>query len=298
MKDDVRILKSLFRASHAYGDKSAVGRFGFTGFSAELLIYHFKTINDVLDNFQAIPVTPIDFFNRSAAELKKIRRFDKDYFILTDPIDRNRNVAASISERSFKHVLRTVESLKMTKSLDLFIKKDIPTDIDISPELLEHFIIIEFESDGSRHYTELRDKLYKLANSITAQLEYEPSKEIRFGKTIFEVYFEDTIFILIFFIERSEISQDFVRRGPPVNNKDNFEKFISKNPNYFIKKDRAFVIEKREFTRPIQLITDYFQKQGLFSGIKLMYLNNMAKMDIHKKVVYIMKKFVLPIELN
>ena len=50
-KDDVRLLKQFFKSCHSYGDKSAVGKIGFIGYSAELLIYHFKTIQEVFKTF-------------------------------------------------------------------------------------------------------------------------------------------------------------------------------------------------------------------------------------------------------
>ncbi len=298
MKNDVRILKVFFQASHIYGDKSALGRFGFTGFSAELLIYHFKNLENLFNNFTKIPSKPIDFFNRSIDELKKIKRFRNDYFILIDPVDKNRNVAASISRRAFKYAELRINQFNKNPSIDFFIKKDIPTDIKLNEEEKDHFVVVEFESDGSRHYTEVRDKLYKLANSIKSNLEYESTRELRFGPTIFEVYFEDLSFALTFYCQKGKISKKYKRKGPYIKDRINFKKFITKYPNYFIEKNRAYVILNRKFILPIELVSDYLNTHDLFSGIKFKYINNIGITEIGKKSLYIMKELVIPIELK
>ncbi|MBD3227189.1 MAG: hypothetical protein GF329_03290 [Candidatus Lokiarchaeota archaeon] len=298
MRDDVRILKAFFQASHAYGDKSAIGRFGFTGFISELLIYHFKTIENLFDSFSDIPSNPIDFFDRSGKKLEKINRFENDYFIVIDPIDKNRNAAASVSRRAFLHIDRKIDQFRADPNINFFVKKEIPIIEDINDELKNHYTILEFNSDGSRHYTEVRDKLYKLANSIKIQLESESTKEIRFGKTFFEVYFEDKIFSLAFHTEKGKISDTYKRVGPPVKLKKNFRKFKNKHPDLFIENGRAYVMEKREFTDQKDLINNYINDHGLFSGINLEHISSFGITEVGKRVFYIMKEMVLPIELD
>ena len=43
-KNEVRLLKQFFKANHCYGDMSVVGKVGFIGYSAELLIYYFGAL--------------------------------------------------------------------------------------------------------------------------------------------------------------------------------------------------------------------------------------------------------------
>ncbi|MHA1309912.1 MAG: hypothetical protein ACTSQO_03200 [Candidatus Helarchaeota archaeon] len=298
MKNDVRILKSFFRANHIYGDKSAIGRFGFTGFSAELLIYYFNNLDNLFNKFEDLPKKPIDYYKRPTDYFKKIARFKNDYLILIDPIDKNRNVASSISARAFKFALKKINEFKYNSSLDFFIRKEIPTTVSISNEEKDKFVVIELESDGSRHYTEVRDKLYKWANSLKKQLELETSRVPRFSKTLFEVYFEDLNFVVIFYTKKGRISESFKRRGPSIKNKINFDRFKNKHPNFFIEKDRAYIIQKREFCVPIDLISDHVKRYKLFSGITFKHISNLGVSKIGKKAVYIMKNMIIPIELD
>jgi tRNA nucleotidyltransferase (CCA-adding enzyme) len=298
MRDDVRILKAFFRAAHVYGDKSAVGRFGFTGFSSELLIYHFKNIENLFNSFSQIPKTPIDFYGRPRKKIENINHFKDDYFIIIDPIDKNRNVASSISSRAFKYAHKKMQEFQKDQNMDYFIRKEIPANIKIDQEYKDNYVVLELESDQSRHYTEVRDKLYSYANSLKHQLQFENTGEKRFGKTLFEVYFEGIDFSLVYHTEKGIVSEKYKRKGPPVKDKKNFKRFKAKHPDLFVENGWALVLRDRKYTKPIDLITNYLEKKKLFSGVNLKYLSNSGKRNIGKKALYIMKNMVMPIELK
>ncbi|TFF86506.1 MAG: hypothetical protein EU551_01405 [Promethearchaeota archaeon] len=298
MRNDVRILKSFFRASHVYGDKSAVGRFGFTGFASELLIYNFKNIENLFKSFNQIPKAPIDFYGRSRKGIENIGHFKDDYFIIIDPIDKNRNVASSISRRAFRYAHKNIQEFQQDQKIDYFIREEIPTKITIDPEYKENYVVLEMESDQSRHYTEVRDKLYSYANSLKHQLEFETTGEKRFGKTLFEVYFEGIYFSLVYHTEKGIIRDTYKRKGPPVKDKKNFKRFKDMHPDLFVENGWALVLRNRKYTKPIDLITAYLEKKKLFSGVNLKYISNSGKRNIGKKALYIMKNMVMPIELK
>ena len=109
-KNDVRLLKQFFKSCHSYGDKSPVGKVGFIGYSAELLIYYFGTIQKLFENFKNLKENPLDYFNRNKTELEKITHFQNDFLIITDPIDKNRNVASAISEKAYKYCNQRVKT--------------------------------------------------------------------------------------------------------------------------------------------------------------------------------------------
>ncbi|MCK4779681.1 MAG: hypothetical protein KAT57_05820, partial [Candidatus Lokiarchaeota archaeon] len=102
-KNEVRLLKQFFKSCYSYGDKSAVGKIGFIGYSAELLIYYFHNLINLFENFNELYKKPLDYYNRNEKELSKIVHFQNDYLIIIDPIDKNRNVASAISEKAYKY---------------------------------------------------------------------------------------------------------------------------------------------------------------------------------------------------
>lgn len=99
-RDEVRLLKFLLKAHRIYG--AEVKTNGFSGYLCELLIHHYGSLPRLLEAASAfrppIILNPKDsssMINKSD-ELKKFH----SEFIVIDPVDRNRNVAAGVSTES------------------------------------------------------------------------------------------------------------------------------------------------------------------------------------------------------
>ncbi len=97
-KNDVRLLKSFLDARNIYGAEARIE--GFSGYLCELLVYYYGSFVGVMNSFSTLrlPVA-IDALNRgkekhNVSEMAK--RFGSD-FVVIDPTDHNRNVAANLS---------------------------------------------------------------------------------------------------------------------------------------------------------------------------------------------------------
>ncbi|MBY8987759.1 MAG: hypothetical protein KGD61_04845 [Candidatus Lokiarchaeota archaeon] len=299
-KNDVRVLKQFFKANHCYGDKSAVGKVGFIGYSAELLIHHFGNLHDLFSNFAKLKDNPIDFSNRSIDELKKIQHFQNDYIIITDPVDKNRNVASAISEKAYKYIKQRINEFLGNPSKDYFLIENIP-EIDITKidrHLGEKIFIVEVKNENNEiHYTINRDKLYSIGDSIKANGEKEFSHAERFGQIEFEVYFEHDLeeYNLSIFCEKPEIEKKYLRRGPPIKDKVHSEKFMKKNPNYFEKDGFLWVNSVRDYST----FEDFLRvtlRDKLPDNLKIVNISNLmgAKTLSGKRCIYVLLKMVLP----
>jgi len=299
-KNDVRLLKQFFKACHSYGDKSAVGKVGFIGYSAELLIHHFGTILETYASFSGLKQNPIDFFKRSKSELNKITHFQNDYLIITDPIDQNRNVASAISEQAYKYCNKRVKDFLSNPDEDFFEIKPIP-EIDliepIPPNLLNIFIA-EFKNiDSERHYTISRDKLHSLGDSIKANGEKEYSHAERFGKILYEVYFDDKKeeYNLAIFCEKPIISPTFMRKGPPTRDNKHANNFKSKNSNYFERDGYLYVETPRKYLDFLAFLKEIIpQKAPENLEVKNISQSVGVKTLTGKKAIYILKEMVIP----
>ncbi|MFX1393754.1 MAG: hypothetical protein ACFFAH_09280 [Promethearchaeota archaeon] len=302
-KNDVRLLKQFFKACHCYGDKSTVGKIGFFGYSAELLIYYFGTIQKLFENFDTIAKNPLDYYKRNKRELEEIVHFQNDYLIITDPIDKNRNVASAISEKAYKYCNQQIKDFISNPSIEFFQVQSIP-EADLSDSghhLLSKIYILEFKStNDSVHYTIHRDKLYSLGDSIKANGEKEYSHAERFKNIIFEVYFEDKIneYNLAIFCEEPNISTSYIRRGPPIEDKSHADKFKVKNSDYFEKDGYLWCETKRKFTEFLNYL-NYFIKNKKIDNLKLINLSRSSKVRTSsgKKTIYILEKMILPLYL-
>ncbi|MFX1259716.1 MAG: hypothetical protein ACFFAN_17830, partial [Promethearchaeota archaeon] len=299
-KNDVRLLKQFFKSCHSYGDKSAIGRIGFIGYSAELLIYHFGSIQNVINNFENLPMKPIDYYNRSKKELFEITHFQNDYLIITDPIDPNRNVASAISEKAYKYCKYKIKKFLEDPDKSYFKIKPIP-EIDLSNsdgQLTKKFFLIEFS--GKRddiHYTIYRDKLNSLADSIKANGEKEFSHNERFGKIFSNVYFEDKIneYNLTIYCDKPVISSSYLRRGPPLRKNSHNKNFKKKNPNFIEKNGFLWTKTKRDFRIFNKFLNDFVSKK-IPTYIEIKNISNAlnAKTRSAKRAIFILKQMVLP----
>ena len=299
-KNDVRLLKQFFKACYSYGDKSAVGKVGFIGYSAELLVNYFGSLNNVLENFNYLKENPSDYFNRSKEELDKVIHFRNDYLIITDPIDMNRNVGSAISEKAYKYCNQRVKDFLKSPSIDFFKINPIPeAEITKSDDpFLSKIYILEFKAKNPEvHYTIYRDKLHSLGDSIKANGEKEFSHAERFSNIVFEVYFEDKIkeYNLAIFCEKPLISETFIRRGPPIKDKFHADQFKEKNPNYFEKNGYLCVETKRKYKEFLPFLRDFVISK-ISDNLELVNISISIKVitSSGKKAIHVLKKMILP----
>ncbi|MHC1591925.1 MAG: nucleotidyltransferase domain-containing protein, partial [Candidatus Helarchaeales archaeon] len=255
--NDVKILKSFFQACRAYGDRAAIGQMGFTGFSAEILIYHFKTLENVFNNFERLQDNPIDFFSRSKKELKRIPAFKKATLIMIDPIDPRRNLAASISERSYQFVNYKIKQFFKSPSEKFFIFKPLkPIPENQLPDYPSTLVLEFKEVVSGVHYTEIRDKLYSFGRRLVNHLKEEPTREPRFGEVIFEIYFEEPNYAMILACKKSTLEKMYFHKGPEMNNADNVKKFLKKYPRACLKNGFYWV----EIERTLLTLKDHVEQ--------------------------------------
>ncbi len=98
-RDDVRLLKYMLKNHKIYGAEVKIK--GFSGYLCELLVYNFGSLDKLLEgaaNFK-IPL----YINPADKETKGNKEIFKNFgteFVVIDPVDKNRNVAAGVSIES------------------------------------------------------------------------------------------------------------------------------------------------------------------------------------------------------
>lgn len=301
-KNDVRLLKQFFKANHCYGDTSAVGKIGFIGYSAELLIYYFENIQNLFKNFHTLKKKSLDYYKRSNDELSKIKHFQNDYLIIIDPIDKNRNVASAISGRAYKYCNEKVKQFLKKPSKKFFIQKPIPkADLSNSKDpLLSKIFIVELKNSNKKiHYTVNRDKLYSIAESIKSNGEKEFTHAERFENIIFEIYFKAELdeYNIAIYCEKPQISKTYVRRGPPISETFHVNKFKEKNPDFYEKKGYLWVETIRDYYQFFEFLKDFIKNKipdnFVISNLSISFR---TKSSSGKKAIFILKEMVLPLE--
>ncbi|UCE09829.1 MAG: hypothetical protein JSW61_12780 [Candidatus Thorarchaeota archaeon] len=296
-REDVRLLKSFVRACHAYGDDCAIGRMGFTGYSLELLVLDSDSFADAIRRIARLRVEPLDPKGRSVEKLRSIPSFRDDYILIIDPTDHGRNVASSFDERAVRwvqHKARQVEEYLergiLEENAEILIEEAISEE-PLPESVRNHALSFEFLSDATVHYTVQRDKLYRLARRISSQLEREETGEVRFGRSLAEVYFEGTRFALGIFVQRASVSEDYVRQGPPVEMKDAAERFIQTHPGAFEDAGRLWAEVTRKWT-DAGMLAKYIIRHHSIKGLTLVS----EKTAVSRKALRALYEYVLHVE--
>jgi len=294
-RDDVRLLKAFFQACFTYGDASPVGRCGFTGFSAEILIYHMGTLEEALSSFKLLSTSPLDYFGRSIKELKRL--FRNDFLIIVDPTDPRRNLAASISSRAYRYARHQALQVLHQPSPRFFLPKDIPT---FSPQeerqLDPNFFVVEYRDETGWHYTKTRDKLYKYFSQLCRFLSKEPTGEKRFGRCLFEEVLdkEAGLYAVALWVEHYNISPYCVHIGPPLHMQEAARRFREKYPNAEISDGRYRVLIPRAFTKAPEAIEYYLAKHNVSPNLHQIGATHAGVTRLGKQALWILKNAVMP----
>jgi tRNA nucleotidyltransferase (CCA-adding enzyme) len=291
-RENARILKSFVRACHAYGDRCAVGRMGLTGVSLELLAIVSSDLDTAFRSLEQLDENPIDPKGRFLSDLRKIQTFKDDHVYLIDPTDHRRNIASSFTPRSYrwvKHQIGILGEASRGSIKDLLLESPIPVT-EPSKWLKEHLATFEFESDGSTHYTILRDKMYRVATRAQSHLSTERTGEPRFGMSLMEVYFEEGKYAMGVVVEHPAISENYLRRGPPSDMKEASEEFKKKHPRADLKDGFYWISEKREWTSAASMFEDFLLRNPI-NG-----LEPRKKSDVSRRVLNVLEQYIFQIE--
>ena len=99
-RDEVRVLKAFLKAHRIYGAEAKIE--GFSGYLCELLIYSYGSFLKLLTAMANIKLPVIINTSKGWKESEHsamVKKFGKK-FIVIDPTDSNRNVAANVSDNS------------------------------------------------------------------------------------------------------------------------------------------------------------------------------------------------------
>ncbi len=118
-RDDVRVLKHLLKANNLYG--AEVRTSGFSGYLCELLVYNYGSLLDAIRNAAGFTL-PVLLDPKNRTELKDrslIARF-RSQFVVIDPVDKDRNVAAGVSTESLARFVMLCRAFLKNPSASFF----------------------------------------------------------------------------------------------------------------------------------------------------------------------------------
>ena len=126
-RDEVRLLKYLLKAHNIYGAEVRTG--GFSGYLCELLVFHYGSMAKVLDAASKfkLPLMIDPKVRKELTDQSLIKKFNSD-FIVIDPVDKDRNVAAGVSHESLGRLSVVARQFIYKPSINLFYKGKFSSD--------------------------------------------------------------------------------------------------------------------------------------------------------------------------
>jgi tRNA nucleotidyltransferase (CCA-adding enzyme) len=118
-RDDVRLLKFFLKTHGIYGAEIRIG--GFSGYLCELLILQFGSLLKLFEGMAKLrlPVILEPKNRKAAVDDGIIKKFGKR-FVVIDPVDPNRNVAAAVSEESLAKLALIAREFDAKPDVSLF----------------------------------------------------------------------------------------------------------------------------------------------------------------------------------
>ncbi|MGI0100310.1 MAG: CCA tRNA nucleotidyltransferase [Candidatus Micrarchaeaceae archaeon] len=292
-RDDVRILKAFLKAHSIYGAEAKIE--GFSGYLCELLVCHYGSFLDVITGMANIrlPVV-VDVVKPKGGEKDNaaaVKRFGKN-FVVIDPTDSDRNVAANVSDESlFRLVLISRELLKSHDKKSFYAKGHAEVNsesmLNVIKDMLQsnlyalHFNVPEIAEDII--WQQLKKARIRLQQSLG---------ENGFQPIICMQNVDGNDAVMGFFIENVHAATRKVV-GPSLmmgNAVDKFMKAHSGAMLMYIDCDRICAIEKARYSNPEKLIRAFLaSRNSLPSNLKAnkasMYVNKLP--ERHAKLLYL-----------
>lgn len=251
-KEDVILLKQFLKSIGCYGASISVK--GFSGYLCELLILHYKTLDNlfkiVAHEWNKKIIIDIEGHGKNYAQFI-------EPLVVIDPVDAKRNVAAAVD--------RTVLSKFILRARDYVVKPS-HDFFEVRPRKLDLKTFIHGRNMISVSFAYPTDIVEEI---VWSQLE-------RLTRIVKTQLHENDFFVyksaywtderkkcsMVFELLSSQLNQFTIQKGPEVWDKENSKAFMDKHPDYWVKRSRVFSWKKREYMKAEHLIA-VLMKVGL-----------------------------------
>lgn len=289
-KDDVRLLKAFMRFHNIYGAEAE--REGFSGYLCELLVHHYGSFTALLSGLAEMRLpTCIDPKVRKAVnDSVAFKKFSSD-FVVIDPTDPDRNVAAVVSKGALARLVLMSRRLLAEPSLNFFYGPGY-SDVQSSARLkkvassmgVDMYVLTFKVPDMSKDI--IWQQLKKLSGRLARELDKNSFT------VIMSLYNLDGVdAATAFFINRQTVSS-VIRQGPEVFMHKACEAFARQHRLVYVSDHRLFAVDRSQYRSPKELLLRELKSGDMPSYIsrKSARLTVNAIPERHAKLIY--RKYV------
>ncbi len=264
-KDDVRILKRFLKRLGIYGAEIKTG--GFSGYLCELLILKYGSFYNLIMNARnwKFPVVVDMHGGRSERLLRTL--FKGDTFVVTDPVDKKRNVASPVSVDSLSTFVAAAHVFFIAPHADMFFHElELLTQDEIRRKMDERGTSVVLFAFA--HPLRAEDILWGEIRKTLKAMENAFDKE-GFDCTHQTAEVHDGKCYMLFELVHDHLPTAVMQEGPYVRMGQHVERFIKEemdNLDIFVKDERVCAVRKRKLCTAHEL-ADAIQKDPLKYGV-------------------------------
>lgn len=272
LRDEIRLLKRFMRGVGVYGAEIRIG--GFSGYLCELLVLNYRSFLGTLkavSGWRRGHVIDVESFYRGRSE--EIRKLFDAPLIVVDPVDKNRNVAAAVSDDRLGEFI-AASRLFLGKPRETFFypPETVPFEASDFRERLRargtDIILMTF--DGVDVVPDvLWGQLYRSLRSLKGLLRQYDFSVMRASAWSDE----KTMNVLLFELESKDLSASRKHVGPPVDSKEaaNFlEKHVGAESTVsgpWVEDGRWMIETKRKCADAVLLLREKLRVGGRDVGV-------------------------------
>lgn len=239
-KDEVLLLKKLLKTQELYGAEIKIE--GFSGYLCELLIAKYRSFMALMRaaaQWRFPLIIDIKKYYKKNEYEELIKRFNKSLIVI-DPTDKNRNVAAPVSEENIKQFKILAKKFIKKPSEDYFFKQKSFEEKIRKMQKRNFVLIIEFDKPNI-----VDDVLWGQIKRFMRMLERELN-EYKITRMIADS--DDKQVKIAIATKKKTIGGKTEIKGPPISMEDNIKKFKAahKNAKFFEKHGFIFAVEKKK----------------------------------------------------
>lgn len=252
-RKDVLLLKQMLKANGIYGAEIKIE--GFSGYLCELLIIRYGSFRKLMraaEKWKLPVIVDLKKYYKPKDKEMLVEKFGSE-FIVVDPTDKNRNVAAAVSEKNLKKFLSLCKKFNKKPSVSIFLKKQESFRDRIKSKKKYFVYLVEIPKPDV-----VDDVLWGQLKKLVKQLEYY-MEEYKPGKAFADVDKKIRIAVPVKEDKTLAVAE---YKGPPVKMQKHADKFRKKHKKAIIteKKGHLFAVEKRKPRDAMIALKDFFKK--------------------------------------
>ena len=250
-KEDIVLLKQMLDSAGLYG--SSLKTRGFSGYLCELLVHQYGDLRSLLQGSQ-------DWSREMRTDPAGVdtgHGFESE-FVVIDPVDPERNVAAVLSEDNLARFMLLASDFERGPSAEFFEKDDREPDrlaVRKEIERRREVLVLEFDVPDKPEDV-LHPQMRRLQSKLVSVLEREEFRVFESG-----FYIEDRARLVM------EVDPDRTgagsQRGPSVfHDSDHVEAFRDSHGQLYVEDSRLMAREERELTDVRQVIKRFTESDS------------------------------------